>query len=181
MDRLRTPLILLVFAFVIGISPFRPLKILGKSMAPTLREEQTYILDTFYWKQFDLPVVGKVGGGLKRTDIVVVKKGAEQWVKRLVGLPGDRLEIARRPDGWVFRVANLTIDPDQRGMYGPGEIVEVGKGEIFIVGDNVNYSSDSTNREIGTFKMDDIQGIVRNLTLTRQFKIPDPRTVEPPQ
>lgn len=181
MDRLRTPLILLLLVFVLGVSPFRPLKILGKSMAPTLREEKTYILDTFYWKQFDLPVIGKVGGGLKRGDIVVVQKGSERWVKRLVGLPGDRLEIAEREDGWIVRVSNLTVNPDLRGQFGPGRIVEVGKGEVFIVGDNTNFSSDSTKSEIGTFKVDDIQGIARNITLGRDFKIPEPRAIEPPQ
>jgi signal peptidase I len=181
MDRLRTPLILLLLVFVLGASPFRPLKVIGKSMAPTLREDQTYILDTFYWKQFDLPVLGKVGGGLKRGDIVVVKKGTEQWVKRLVGIPGDRLEIAEREDGWIVRVSNLTINPDLRGKFGPGRIVEVGKGETFIVGDNVNYSSDSTKSEIGGFKLEDIQGIVRNITLGRDFPIPPPKSIEPPQ
>jgi signal peptidase I len=180
MDRLRTPLILILFVIVLGVSPFRPLKIIGKSMSPTLREDQTYILDTFYWKQFDLPVLGKVGGGLKRGDIVVVKKGSEQWVKRLVGLPGDRLEIAEREDGWIVRVSNLTVNPDLRGQFGPGRTVEVGKGEVFIVGDNVNFSSDSTKSEIGTFKIDDIQGIARNLTLARDFKYPPPRAAEPP-
>ncbi len=179
MDRLRTPLILLLLVLVLGVSPFRPLKILGKSMSPTLTEDKTYILDTFYWKQFDLPVIGTVGAGLKRGDIVVVKKGTEQWVKRLAGLPGDRLEIAEREDGWIFRVSNLTVNPDLRGQFGPGRIVEVGKGEVFIVGDNVNYSSDSTKSEIGTFKIEDIQGIARTITLGRDFKIPDPKPAEP--
>jgi signal peptidase I len=181
MDRLRTPLILLLLVLVLGASPFRPLKVIGQSMSPTLREDKTYILDTFYWKQFDLPVLGKVGGGLKRGDIVVVQKGSERWVKRLVGLPGDRLEIAEREDGWIFRVSNLTVNPDLRGQFGPGRVVEVGKGEVFIVGDNTNYSSDSTKSEIGTFKIDDIQGIARSITLGRDFTIPPPKSPEPPQ
>ena len=175
MDRLRMPLILLVLAFVIGISPFRPLRITGKSMSPTLREAQTYVLDTFYWKQFTLPVIGKIGTGLRRDDIVVLDRGSERWVKRLVGLPGDRLEIATREDEWIIRVSNLTVNPDQRGMFGPGELIHVGKGEVYVVGDNMNYSSDSTNREIGAFKITDVVGVARNLTLAREFVKPEPR------
>src|SRR5690348_15915829 len=86
---------------VLAITPFRPLKVSGRSMEPTLHNGETYLLDQFYWKT----------SGLRRMDIVVVRHGQEYWVKRLIGMPGDRLQIARRPDGWITEVRNLTENP----------------------------------------------------------------------
>jgi signal peptidase I len=145
---------------VLSITPFRPLKVAGHSMEPTLHNGETYLLDQFYWKP----------SGLRRMDIVVVRHGQEYWVKRLIGMPGDRLQIARRPDGWITEVRNLTTNQgSERSDDEPEERV-VEPGEIFVIGDNLNRSADSTNQEAGAFKLDDVQGIVRTFTMSRDFQ-----------
>ena len=149
----------ILLAGVLAITPFRPLKVTGRSMEPTLQNGDTYLLDQFYWKP----------SGLRRTDIVVVRHGQEYWVKRLIGMPGDRLQIARRPDGWITQVRNLTLNPELERKDDAAEDRLVEKGEIFVIGDNLNRSSDSTNQEAGAFKLDDVMGIVRTFTLHREF------------
>jgi len=144
---------------VLAVTPFRPLKVTGRSMEPTLQNNDTYLLDQFYWKQ----------SGLQRTDIVVVRHGEEYWVKRLIGMPGDRLQIARRPDGWITQVRNLTLNPELETVEDAPEERLVASGEIFVIGDNLNRSSDSTNQEAGAFKLSDVMGIVRTFTLRRNF------------
>jgi len=157
--RVRYTLLGLLLIGVLALTPFRPLKISGHSMEPTLNDSETYLLDQYYWKS----------GGLRRNDIVVVKHGAENWVKRLVGMPGDRLQLTYRPDGWITEVSNLTVNPalEKRGPL--AEVRTVGPGELFVIGDNLNRSADSTTQEAGAFKATDVLGVVRTFTFKREF------------
>jgi signal peptidase I len=144
---------------VLSLTPFRLLKISGRSMEPTLRHGETYVLDHFYWKP----------GGLRRDDIVVLNHREERWVKRLIGMPGDLLQIQKLPDGWITHVGNLTVSPAQRRTEGLLEERRVAPDEIFIIGDNLNRSADSTVSEAGSFKLKDVIGVVRTFTLRREF------------
>jgi len=145
---------------VLAVTPFRPLKISGHSMEPTLHNDETYLLDQFYWKS----------SGLRRMDIVVVRHGEEYWVKRLIGMPGDHLQIARRPDGWITEVRNITATPSLGREDDMPEEREVQPGEIFVIGDNLNRSQDSTNQEAGAFRREDVLGLVRTFTFKREFQ-----------
>lgn len=148
-----------LIAGVLALTPFRPLKISGHSMEPTLRDGETYVLDHFYWKH----------GGLRRGDIVVVNKMGEHWVKRLIGMPGDRLQIVRSSPFWIERVDNLTDRPDLAQEGFNVEIKQLEGDEIFVIGDNMNRSTDSTTQEAGAFHLSDVVGLVRAFPLRRKF------------
>jgi signal peptidase I len=152
-----------LFVGAVVLSPLRPLKVTGHSMEPTLHDGEIYLLDQFYWQP----------SGVRRNDIGVVKHAGETWVKRLAGMPGDQLEIVRRPDGWIVELHNLTVE----GRKDPAELPDgfaqertVGPNEIFIIGDNLNRSTDSTNQEAGAFRIDDIVGVVRSFSFSRRFQ-----------
>lgn len=162
LGKLRPFLIGFLLVLVLALTPFRLLKISGRSMEPTLRNGETYLLDQFYWKP----------GGLHRDDIVVLNHGEERWVKRLIGMPGDRLEIHTLGD-WITKVNNITANPS---LHASGRGVEertVDADEIYVIGDNMNRSADSTNQEHGSFKLADVIGIVRNFALKREFSFPE--------
>lgn len=161
-SKVRYSLIGIALLLVLALTPFRPLKVDGNSMAPTLRNGQTLLLDQFYWRT----------GGLRRNDIVVVQHKGENWVKRLVGMPGDQLQILR-DEGWIIEIDNLTVSPELRKEDGVHEIRQVGADEIFVIGDNLNHSQDSTTQEAGAFHPNDVIGIARNFAMSRQFKFRD--------
>ncbi len=79
------------------------------------------------------------------------------WVKRVIGRPGDRLELK---DGAVNRngeklFEEYIMEPmDDRGF----ESVVVPDGHVYVMGDNRNRSSDS--RQIGPVPVSNIQGRV---------------------
>ena len=149
----------LLLGGAIALTPFRPLKVAGKSMEPTMRDGETYVLDQFYWKS----------GGVRRGDVVVVNKMGEKWVKRLIGMPGDRLQIVWATRGWIDRIDNLTINPALQ-VDGPNvEVRQVGGDEIFIIRDNLNRSTDSSTQEAGAFHMAEVIGVVRTFALRREF------------
>lgn len=153
----------LVALVVLAITPLRMVTVTGESMEPTLHDGQTYILDQMYWRRT----------GLQRGDIVVIDRGEENWIKRLVGLPGDRILLRYAPWGDIVSVLNATAHPDRPGAGAFTREVQLGPDEIFVIGDNLNQSQDSTTpQEAGSFKVGDILGIVRSNRFSRTISPP---------
>ena len=66
--------IILVFTFIVSLQP-----IAGNSMSPTLEEGQVVI-------------VTKLFNNYTRNDVVVLKLDSKYYVKRIIGLPGERID-----------------------------------------------------------------------------------------
>jgi signal peptidase I len=87
--------------------------------------------------------------------IGVRTRGADDLIKRVIGLPGETISIEGNRvhiDGVPISepyLAESTTMPD----FGP---VAVGEGEIFVMGDNREFSFDS--RRFGPIPMDEIVG-----------------------
>jgi signal peptidase I len=112
----------------------QPFQISGHAMAPTLLDKQYIIIDTND-KNFS------------RGDIIVFKypkDPSSYFVKRIIGLPGETIEIKNE---------QIFIDKralDERGYlltdvktYGPAGEIKVGADEYYVLGDNRTASSDS--------------------------------------
>lgn len=116
-----------------------PVKVDGKSMFPTLSGNEIMILNKL--------------GKIDRFDIVVVKNNNDDLIKRVVGLPGETIEIINN---------NVYIDGKKiDDIYGSGESSDYSKrklekNEYFVLGDNRENSMDS--RTIGPIKDTQIEG-----------------------
>jgi signal peptidase I len=105
-----------------------------KSMLPTLKVHDLLIIDKMVLAQ-----------DLKRGDIVVFTPPPESnlrkiLIKRLIGMPGDRIEIRR---GKLFRNGE-TVEEDyikEPMKYRMKEFI-VPEGKLFFLGDNRNISND---------------------------------------
>ena len=95
-------------------------------------------------------------GGPQRGDVVVfhVDPDSDLLIKRVIGLPGDRVEIR---SGQVIINGDLLDEPyitrPTYGDYGP---VDVPPLHIFVLGDNRGFSNDS--RAFGALPLDSIIG-----------------------
>ncbi len=104
--------------------------------------------------------------GYERGDVVICHypERNENFVKRIIALPGDTVEVA---DGVLYINGEVTEEPYlseertvnfRKGWYdfGPMEIPE---GEYFVMGDHRDDSNDS--RSVGTISQDELVGIAR--------------------
>ena len=131
--------------------------VIGYSMVPTL-DDNDYVLASKIDLRFTHP---------QRGDIVILKDpfdSSQDFVKRVIGLPGERVEIA---DSHVYINGRLLAEPylsnsepwvtnnnwPLPGSQDPSGIVP--SGQYFVMGDNRNHSSDS--RSFGPIRTDQIE------------------------
>ncbi len=106
------------------------------------------------------------GGNPQRFDVVICRypgRGDTNFVKRVVGLPGDTVEIR---DGYLYIDGEKYEEPYIRDEYrrgfsntfGPYTVAE---GEYFVLGDHRNNSNDS--RSQGAIPRDMIIGHARTV------------------
>jgi signal peptidase I len=115
----------------------------GPSMGPALRAGDF--------------VVATRSGRLRRGDVVVVRRpGSDlEVVKRLVGLPGERMRI-EGPRVWVD---GRTLDEPYAHGFGIGGTWTLGPGGYLVLGDDRSRSTDG--RTFGPVGRDAIAGVVR--------------------
>lgn len=144
----------ILFAFAVNRYGVALSVVNGTSMQPTLHDGDRLLINRFKFL-LDAPVVGEV---------VTFKDPANDsryLVKRVVGIPGDKIEIK---NGVLYRndqkVNESYIDSHiEDGNYGP---VEVQKGTVFVLGDNRHrYASrDSRYDSVGLVPFQLIDGKV---------------------
>lgn len=144
-------LIAILLAFIIRTFLLAPIVVEGSSMMPTLKDH-------------DRMVVTKIGEP-KRFDIVVFHATSEDdYIKRVIGLPGDKIEYKNDTlyiNGKVYEENYLDqykieYNNEYEGPLTPDFTAEVPEGTVFVMGDNRRNSSDS--RHIGPVPMEKIVG-----------------------
>ena len=106
------------------------------------------------------------GGNPQRFDVVICRypgRGDTNFVKRVVGLPGDTIEIR---DGYLYINGDRYEEPYISDEYRSGRLNTFGPytvpaGEYFVMGDHRNNSNDS--RSQGAISRDMIIGHVRTV------------------
>ncbi|MDZ5471522.1 signal peptidase I [Bacillus sp. 31A1R] len=147
--RLDGPQKLFLFTFgaglIILIFFFSPYIVDGASMNPTLNNREIIFINK----------VADYTDTLKRGDIVVLynEKTKEKYVKRLIGLPGEKIEMIKDQlyvngnvvhEPYLHSLIEYANQTDSRltGDFGP---IKVPKNHYFVMGDNRLFSLDSRN------------------------------------
>jgi signal peptidase I len=140
-------LLLALIAFAIVHLVVQNYRIEGPSMEPNLHEGQFLVVSKLDYRL----------GQVQRGDIVVFhypNAPKRDLIKRVVGLPGDRLEIVR---GQVWINGQPLDEPYvlEQGSYSqPPTVIEPDR--VFVMGDNRNNSNDS--RRWGSLPIGSIVG-----------------------
>jgi len=144
-----------VAVLILILQFYKPTIVFEHSMEDTLHPEDYVFLAK---KAF-------VFGEVKHGDIVVFESdlmdergGPKSLIKRVIGLPGDKIEII---DDVVYRNGAVVSEPYIKDGTTPGTVsVEVPQGAYFVLGDNRQVSMDSRNAAVGFVTMERIKGKV---------------------
>lgn len=140
-------IVLFVKSYIIA-----PIQVNGVSMTSTLHDGDIMILNKLQYKR----------NGLERFDIVVIKSHGTHIIKRVIGLPGDTVEVidnvlyinGKKYNESYLDKDTVTEDFSLKELF---DAEKVPKGYYFVMGDNRKDSLDS--RIIGFINEDDIEGI----------------------
>ena len=154
MDSVQAVVFLLSLYIVVYIFFFMPSQVLGASMEPTLHTNDRIIINEFVYRLHSPD----------RGDIIVLKSPGNpdiSYIKRVVGLPGDRVEIE---NGSVY-INDIKMPEPFPGAathtWEGGGLEEnkeytVPTNSLFVLGDNRPRSSDS--REFGFIPLHSVEG-----------------------
>lgn len=141
-------------AVALAVTTFvRPTLVKGQSMEPTLENNDYLIVKS----ESLLGKPPEYGDLIVFKSKVVSKEGHSRLLKRVIGLPGDTIEIK---DGSVFRNGVLLNEEYLKEAGTPGNVEKftVEENRVFVLGDNRANSLDSRNRNLGTVSYEDIIG-----------------------
>jgi signal peptidase I len=119
----------------------QPHKIDGASMEPNFHDGEYLLTDKVTYR-FNEP---------SRGDVIVFRapgNSGEDFIKRIIGLPGDQVEIKNSSvyiNGQKLTESYIPASTTTKGggFLSEGVTVSVPTGEFFVLGDNRNHSADS--------------------------------------
>ncbi|THF72651.1 signal peptidase I [Cohnella fermenti] len=141
-------IVVLLRAFVFQLSTVKSI-----SMQPTLYEKQWLFVNKLSYEI----------GHPSRGDVIILKDPSEGedpktlLVKRIVGMPGDQLEVRNRQ---LYVNGVLQIEPYTDAVIEDGDIASftVSEGHYFVMGDNRHLESSKDSRSFGEVPESFIKG-----------------------
>ena len=132
----RDIVIAIAVATFIIIFLYQPVRVQGTSMLPRLADQDRLFINKYAYR------VGEV----KRGDVVVFEFPGDRtksYIKRVIGLPGDDVRVEH---GQVSVNGNALAEPYIDARYSDERSATetlVPAGEVYVMGDHRNISSDS--------------------------------------
>jgi len=134
----RDLMLSVLIAVLVILFLYRPVKVEGTSMMPSLYDQERLFINQFSYK-FGI-------GDIKRGDTVVFwfpEDTTKSYIKRVIGLPGDKIEV---DDGYVIvngkKLVENYVPAEYRDDRSYPEHV-VPADEYFVLGDHRVSSNDS--------------------------------------
>ena len=173
-----TILVAVVAALLIRSFIFEPVRVDGHSMDDTLADGEIMLVTkfdysttwlSFFWQDDEAKEAAPrlaVGGNPQRFDVVICRypgRGDVNFVKRVIGLPGDTVELR---NGYLYVNGEKYDEPYINDAYRSGMLNDfqpytVPEGKFFVMGDHRNNSNDS--RSVGPIDRTMIVGHVRRV------------------
>ncbi len=150
---LKIVVIAIIIVLPVRYFLFQPFIVKGESMVPNLQSGDYLIVDEISYRI----------GNPQRGDVVVLKfplDTAQRFIKRIIGLPGETVQIKDGKITILKNGKNLTLDekkylPNLLSTNGDANIT-LGDNKYFVLGDNRQFSYDS--RGWGILPREDIIG-----------------------
>ena len=141
-------IIIIVVVVLIRSYIITPVIVVGDSMVPTLKDNQILLLNKLDYKLNEI----------ERYDIVVVKVGKSEIIKRVIGLPGENIEYRNNIlyiDGHEIET-EYNFETEDFTLRSICSCDKIPQDKYLVLGDNRKVSADS--RIIGLIDISDIKG-----------------------
>ncbi|HLQ97417.1 MAG TPA: signal peptidase I [Candidatus Dormibacteraeota bacterium] len=136
LEWIKAILVALILVLILRTFVFSASVVEGESMSPTLEHGNKIIFNKFVY----------LIGDPERNDVVIIQRPLKNYVKRVIGLPGEVIEIRNHIlyiDDEVYEQSYISEEAIlNTGNFGP---IEVPKDSYFVMGDNRSISKDSRN------------------------------------
>lgn len=146
--------LIILIVVTIRVFIFDPVRVDGPSMDNTLSDGEIIILNKFEYRKTDI----------KRYDIVVINLEGKKIIKRVIGLPGETIEIKNNKiyaDGKELDnsfASTNTIDLGEEDFEKAIGFEKIPADSYFVLGDNREVSLDSRYSEVGAIEKKQITG-----------------------
>lgn len=156
-EMFRVFLLALVIIIPVRVFLFQPFFVQGSSMEPNFKDGEYLVISEFGYKQTkvgwaDMSFEVRPFKEIVRQDVAVFhfpKNTEEFFIKRIIGLPGESVEI-RRGKVWIFNsefpdgfVLDESAYLDPSVLTQDIARVDIGPDQYFAMGDNRMFSYDS--------------------------------------
>ena len=141
-------IIIIILVIIIKTYVVSPIRVNGTSMYPTLHDKDIMILDKISYRFKEI----------ERFDIVVIEYEGDFLIKRVIGLPGEKIEYKNNK---LYVNDKLIEEKFSKEDIENFKLSEIGSKKVpddsyFVVGDNRANSKDS--RSIGFISKNQIMG-----------------------
>lgn len=140
-------LILIIFILIIRTFLVTTYNVDGISMEPSLKNK-------------DKLLVSKMYDGIEKGDLVIIRKGGKDYIKRVIGLPSSKVFINR--NNKQLSIDKEKINCCENYLFKINKIyyqeISIPQHQYFVLGDNYGESIDS--RVFGFVTEDEIVGKV---------------------
>lgn len=136
LEWIKAIFVAIILVFILRTFVFSASVVEGESMSPTLDHGNKIIFNKFVY------LVGEP----ERADVVIIQRPLKNYVKRVIALPGEVIEIRNH----ILYINNEPYEQSfiseeavfNTGNFGP---IEVPNDSYFVMGDNRAVSKDSRN------------------------------------
>ena len=144
-------IVIIIVVVLIRSYIITPVIVVGDSMVPTLKDNQILLLNKIDYRFNEI----------ERYDIVVIKVGKSEIIKRVIGLPGENIEYKNNAlyiNGHEEKTI-YNFDTDDFKLEEICKCDKIPQDKYLVLGDNRTVSSDS--RIMGLIDETDILGNVK--------------------
>lgn len=168
-ETLETVFVAVAVCAIIYLTIAIPNKVEGQSMEPNFHQSDLVLTNK------TIQYIGATEFGqnhnydYQRGDVVIVKQGKTDLIKRIIALEGETVEIKDNAvyiDGKKIKEKYLPtttrskLPASEFSLIREGKSVIVPENSYFVMGDNREHSKDSRFREIGFISRDRVKGKV---------------------